>query len=68
MFFKAMGNDTGWLSDASASCASTTSTLKSDIIKAWKRMKKNHQKEAWKRRKKRRQLKLDRLKLVPHRL
>jgi 6-phosphofructokinase len=41
-FFKAMGDDTGWLSDASASCASTTSTLKSDIIEAWKRMKKNH--------------------------
>jgi hypothetical protein len=39
------------------------------VIEAWKRRKKkNHRKEAWKRRKKRRQLKLDRLKLVPHRL
>jgi hypothetical protein len=48
---------------------STTSTLKSDIIEAWKRRKKKvHQKEAWKRRKNRRQLKLDRLKPVPHRL
>jgi hypothetical protein len=43
----------GCLSDTTASCASTTSTLKFDIIKAWKiRKKKNHQKEAWKRRKK----------------
>jgi hypothetical protein len=48
---------------------STTSTLKSDIIEAWnRRKKKNHRKEAWKRRKKRRQLKLDRLKPVPHKL
>jgi hypothetical protein len=32
---------------------STTSTVKSDIIEAWKRRKKkNHQKEAWKRCKK----------------
>jgi hypothetical protein len=39
------------------------------MIKAWKRRKKkNHQKEAWKRRKKRRQLKLERLKAVPHQL
>jgi hypothetical protein len=45
------------------------STLKSDIIEAWKRRKKkNHRKEAWKHRKKRRQLKLDRLKPVPNRL
>jgi hypothetical protein len=52
----------GWLSDSTTSCAST---IKSDIIEAWKRRnKKNQQKEAWKRRKKRRQLKLDRLKLV----
>jgi hypothetical protein len=59
----------GWLSDTTASCASTTSTLKSDIIEAWKRRKKkNHQKEAWKRRKKRLKLKLDRLKPVLHRL
>jgi hypothetical protein len=36
--------------------------LKSDIIEAWKRRKKNnHRREAWKRHKKRRQLKLDRL-------
>jgi hypothetical protein len=61
--------DTGWPSDTTASCASTISTLKSDIIEAWKRRKKkNHQKEAWKRHKKRRQLKLDWLKPVPHRL
>jgi hypothetical protein len=53
-----------WPSDTTTSCAST---LKSDIIEAWKRRKKkNHRKEAWKRRKKRRQLKLDRLKPVPH--
>jgi hypothetical protein len=39
----------GWLSDTTTSCASTTSTLKSDIIEAWKRRKKkNHRKEAWK--------------------
>jgi hypothetical protein len=37
----------GWLLDTTASCASTTSTLKSDIIEAWKRRKKkNHRKEA----------------------
>jgi hypothetical protein len=67
--FEAGGDDTGWPSDTTASCASTTSTLKSDIIEAWKRRKKkNHRKEAWKRRKKRRQLKLDRLKPVPNRL
>jgi hypothetical protein len=50
----------GWPSDTTASCAST---LKSDIIEAWKRRKKkkNHQKEAWKHRKKWQQLKLDRL-------
>jgi hypothetical protein len=64
-----IGDDTGWPSDTAASCASTTSTLKSDIIEAWKRRKKkNHRKEAWKRRKKRRQLKLDRLKPVLPRL
>jgi hypothetical protein len=58
--------DVGWPSDPITSCAST---LKSDIIEAWKRRKKkNHRKEAWKRCKKRRQLKLDRLKPVPHRL
>jgi hypothetical protein len=52
-FFEAGGDDTGWLSYTTASCASTTSTLKSDIIEAWKRRKKkNHQKEAWKCRKK----------------
>jgi hypothetical protein len=52
--------------DTTTSCAST---LKSNIIEAWKRRKKkNHRKEAWKHRKKRRQLKLDRLKSVPHRL
>jgi hypothetical protein len=68
-FFEAGGDDTGWPSDTTTSCASTTSTLKSDIIEAWKiRKKKNHQKEAWKRHKKRRQLKLDRLKPVPQRL
>jgi hypothetical protein len=45
--------DTGWPSDTTASCASTTSTLKSNIIEAWKRKKKkNHRKEAWKHRKK----------------
>jgi hypothetical protein len=61
--------DTGWPLDTTTSCASTISTLKSDIIEAWKRRKKkNHRKEAWKRRKKRRQLKLDRLKPIPHRL
>jgi hypothetical protein len=61
--------DTGWPSDTAASCASTTSTLKSDIIETWKRRKKkNHQKEAWKHRKKRRQLKLERLKPVLPRL
>jgi hypothetical protein len=27
----------GWLSDTTVSCASTTSTSKSDIIEAWKR-------------------------------
>jgi hypothetical protein len=55
-----MSPDTGWPSDTTASCAST---LKSDIIEAWKRRKKkNHRKEAWKRRMKRRQPKLDRLK------
>jgi hypothetical protein len=59
-------SDVGWLSDSTTSCAST---IKSDIIEAWKRRKKkNHQKEAWKRRKKRRQLKLDRLKPVLPRL
>jgi hypothetical protein len=63
MSFEVGGDDTGWPSDTTASCASTTSTLKSDIIEAWKRRKKkNHQKEAWKCRKKRRWLKLDRLK------
>jgi hypothetical protein len=59
----------GWPLDTTALCASTTSTLKSDIIEAWKRRKKkNHQNEAWKRCKKRRQLKLDRLKPVPNRV
>jgi hypothetical protein len=59
-------SDVGWLSDSTTSCAST---IKSDIIEAWKRMKKkNHRKEAWKHRKKMRQLKLDRLKLVLPRL
>jgi hypothetical protein len=63
------GDDMGWPSDTTASCASTTSTPKSDIFEAWKRRKKkNHRKEAWKCRKKRRHLKLDWLKLVPHRL
>jgi hypothetical protein len=53
-------------SDTTTSCVST---LKSDIIEAWKRRKKkNHRKEAWKRHKKRRQLKLDRLKPVTNRL
>jgi hypothetical protein len=62
-FFEAGGDDTGWPSDTNASCAST---LKSDIIEAWKRRKKkNHRKEAWKRRKKRQQLKLDQLKPAP---
>jgi hypothetical protein len=56
----------GWLLDITASYAST---LKSNIIKTWKRRKKkNHRKEAWKRRKKRRQVKLDRLKPVLPRL
>jgi hypothetical protein len=46
-------SDTGWPSDTTASCASTTFTLKFNIIEAWKRSKKkNHQKEAWKCRKK----------------
>jgi hypothetical protein len=35
-------DDTGWLSDTTASCASTTSILKSDIIEAWKRRKKKN--------------------------
>jgi hypothetical protein len=65
MFFEAGEDDVGWLSDSTTSCAST---FKSDIIEAWKRRKKNHQKEAWKHRKKRRQLKLDRLKPVLPRL
>jgi hypothetical protein len=53
MFFDAGGDDKGWLSDTTASCVSTISTLKSNIIEALKRKKKkNHQKEAWKRRKK----------------
>jgi hypothetical protein len=65
-FFEAGGDDVGWLSDSTTSCAST---IKSNISEAWKRRKKkNHRKEAWKRRKKRRQLKLDRLKPVLHRL
>jgi hypothetical protein len=69
MFFEAGGDDMGWPSDTTASCASTTSTLKSDIIEAWKRRKKkNHRKEAWKCHKKRRRLKLDRLKPVSNRL
>jgi hypothetical protein len=56
----------GGLQTPTISCAST---LKSDIIEAWKRRKKtNHWKEAWKPRKKRRQLKLDRLKPVLPRL
>jgi hypothetical protein len=56
----------GWLSDSTTSCAST---IKSDIIEAWKRRKKrNHWKEAWKHRKKRRQSKRDRLKPVLPRL
>jgi hypothetical protein len=51
--FEAGEDDTGWFPDTTASCASTTSTLKSDIIEAWKRRKKkNHRKEAWKCRKK----------------
>jgi hypothetical protein len=51
--FEAGGDDTGWLLDTTASCASTTSILKSDITEAWKkRKKKNHREEAWKRRKK----------------
>jgi hypothetical protein len=59
----------GWPSDTTTSCASTISTLKSDIIEAWKgRKKKNHQKESWKCCKKRWQLELDRLKPVPYRL
>jgi hypothetical protein len=62
--FEAGGDDTGWLLNTIASCASTTSTLKSDIIEAWKRRKKkNHRTKVWKhRRRKRQQLKLDRLK------
>jgi hypothetical protein len=48
--FEVGGDDMGGLSDTTASCASTISTLKSDIIEAWKRRKKkNHQREAWKR-------------------
>jgi hypothetical protein len=58
--------DTGWPSDLTTSCAST---IKSDIIEAWKRRKKkNNRKESWTRRKKRLQLKLDRLKPVLTRL
>jgi hypothetical protein len=65
-FCEAGGDDAGWPSDTTTSCAST---LKSDIIEAWKRRKKkNHRKEAWKHQQKRWRLKLDRLKPVPHRL
>jgi hypothetical protein len=43
--FEVGGDDMGWPSDTTSSCASTTSTIKSDIIEAWKRMKKkNHRK------------------------
>jgi hypothetical protein len=43
-FFEAGGDDAGWLSDSTTSCASI---IKSDIIEAWKRRKKkNHRKEA----------------------
>jgi hypothetical protein len=35
--FEAGGDDMGWLSDTTTSCASTISTLKSDIIEAWKK-------------------------------
>jgi hypothetical protein len=67
--FEAGGDDTGWPSDTTTSCASTISTLTSDISEAWKRRKKNnHRKEAWKRRKKRSQLELDQLRPVPHQL
>jgi hypothetical protein len=46
-FFEAGGDDAGWPSDTTASCASTTSTLKSNIIEVWKkRKKKNHWKES----------------------
>jgi hypothetical protein len=46
-FFEAGGDDTGWPLDTTTSYASTTSTLKSDIIEAWKRRKnKNHRKKA----------------------
>jgi hypothetical protein len=64
--FSGKQTDVGWLSDLATSCAST---IKSDIIEAWKRrQKKNNRKEAWKRRKKRLRLKLDRLKPVLPRL
>jgi hypothetical protein len=40
MFFEAGGDDVGWPTNTTASCAST---LKSDIIEEWKRRKKkNH--------------------------
>jgi hypothetical protein len=60
--------DTGWLSDTSASCASTTSTHKSDIINVWRegRRRTTGNKLGSAARRKRRQLKLDRLKPVPH--
>jgi hypothetical protein len=35
--FEAGGDDMGWLSDTTTSCASTISTLKSDLIEAWKK-------------------------------
>jgi hypothetical protein len=35
-FFEAGGDDVGWLSDLTTSCAST---IKSDIIEVWKRRK-----------------------------
>jgi hypothetical protein len=51
--FEAGGDDTWWLLDTTASCASTIFILKSDITEAWKRRKKRkHQEEAWKHRKK----------------
>jgi hypothetical protein len=54
--FEAGGDDTGWLLDTTASCVSTTSILKSDIIETWKRRKKkNHEKEAWNTARRRRQ-------------
>jgi hypothetical protein len=65
-FFEAGGDDAGWLSDSTTSCAST---IKSNIIEAWKRRKKkNDRNEASKRHKKRHSAEAGLAKAGPHRL